>query len=579
VAPPALDPAIDVGHRKFVEQLLAVTRLLAAAVILIVMRAGSGPFHPPEAELLTAAYVVYASAVLLAVGLRPPATMSGTTALHVVDFAWAAAITGMSGGTSSNAFPLYGFVLVAAAYRWGLARTLVDGAVVVGVTSALAVVAASGHARWPFELDLFVLRVSYIAVLAVLFGLLSERQHLLSFQSIALGQVMTRVGQASGLETALRGVLQQFLRLFRARRVLLVSQELDGNSAFLWSAEPRPGAYPIVSHDELSAADRDAFFFPVPPLARTWEYRRTRNGCPASARFALDVDGGVIAPPLSISEKLTNDWTWTSLTVTVTDVPGCWTGRLFLLDAVRPPRLERRLRFLQSLLQQVTPALANLYLLRRLRSRAQARERAFLARELHDGVIQSLAALEMQLGLVSLRAKVNPALSDELTSARDRLHEETLNVRELMQRLRPIDADARRLPSELRDLIDRFSRMSGIQAELDWAAGTFDLTPRQCRELYRIVQEALANVRRHSGASRVLVRVRADASSWELIVEDNGRGFGFTGGLTHEELSARKEGPRVIRERVESLGGSLALTSSPVSARLEIVFPRPHLYV
>jgi signal transduction histidine kinase len=102
------------------------------------------------------------------------------------------------------------------------------------------------------------------------------------------------------------------------------------------------------------------------------------------------------------------------------------------------------------------------------------------------------------------------------------------------------------------------------------------MTPRHCREVLRIVQEALVNVRRHSGATTVVVRVAADAWGWELVVHDNGHGFGFTGRMTHEDLIARDAGPRVIRERVRALDGFVAIDSSPTGARLEIAFPRVH---
>jgi signal transduction histidine kinase len=225
--------------------------------------------------------------------------------------------------------------------------------------------------------------------------------------------------------------------------------------------------------------------------------------------------------------------------------------------------------------RQLSPALATHYLQRHLRSRAEARERERLARELHDGVTQSLAALEVQFELVRQHAEaVDTKLSSELAQARALLHEEVLGMRDLMQRIRPIDTDPRRLPQELRGLVERFTMTSGIQGRLDWAAGTLDITPRQAQELFRIVQEALVNVRRHSGASRAVVWVGSDASGWELVIEDDGRGFGFTGQLSHEELVASGKGPRVIRERVEALGGTLDLVSSAAGARLEMLFPR-----
>ena len=146
-------------------------------------------------------------------------------------------MTAISGGVSSHSFLLFGFVLVAAAYRWGLRRTLVDAAIIAAVASIESALALAGLTPWQFEFDWFVLWVSYSLVLAVLFGVLSERMHVLSFQAAALGQVMTQVGQATGLPTAIRSTLREVLRLFEADRALLIGEERESNRCFLWRAQ------------------------------------------------------------------------------------------------------------------------------------------------------------------------------------------------------------------------------------------------------------------------------------------------------------------------------------------------------
>jgi signal transduction histidine kinase len=263
------------------------------------------------------------------------------------------------------------------------------------------------------------------------------------------------------------------------------------------------------------------------------------------------------------------------LIAAVVDTKKVLDARLFLVDPAYPRRPEARLALLQDLVRQVTPAFLNLYLLRRLRSRASLRERERLSCELHDGLIQTLTALEMRLEVLRADAEAtSKALAAEVASARDVLHEEALKSRELFERLRPVGGDAERLSLGIADMVQRFSHASGIDARLFWTRDTLDLSPRQCRAVFRIVQEALVNVRRHSGASQVVVRLAADAYDWALVIEDNGRGLGFTGRLTHEEIEATEAGPRVIRRRVASLGATLGIESSPSGLRLEIAWPR-----
>jgi two-component system sensor histidine kinase DegS len=89
------------------------------------------------------------------------------------------------------------------------------------------------------------------------------------------------------------------------------------------------------------------------------------------------------------------------------------------------------------------------------------------------------------------------------------------------------------------------------------------------------VREALVNVRKHSGARNVLVRFAAKDGYWQLLVDDDGRGFDFSGRLNHAELEAERKGPTIMMERVRSIGGEPAIESSPGrDARLEIRVPQ-----
>jgi signal transduction histidine kinase len=100
------------------------------------------------------------------------------------------------------------------------------------------------------------------------------------------------------------------------------------------------------------------------------------------------------------------------------------------------------------------------------------------------------------------------------------------------------------------------------------------LAPRVCTEVARILQEALANVRKHSGAHKVLVNFARENGHYKLCVEDDGRGFGFTGRLPGAELEASSNCPLVIKDIVRAIGGELMIESTKGSgARLEILVP------
>ena len=220
------------------------------------------------------------------------------------------------------------------------------------------------------------------------------------------------------------------------------------------------------------------------------------------------------------------------------------------------------------------PAVYNVYRLRHLRSM----ERARIARELHDGVIQTLIGTEMELAVLRRQAATNdsdPArIAEALGRMHGRLRQEILNVRDLIQRIKPIDLDGKQFLDTLGSIVDRFRRETGISARFISDSKEIVLPQHVAREVARIVQEALVNVRKHSHARSVLVRFAGQQGAWKLVIEDDGRGFEFSGRLSQAELNAARRGPLVLKERVRSIGGELAIESVPGhGARLEIAVP------
>jgi len=205
---------------------------------------------------------------------------------------------------------------------------------------------------------------------------------------------------------------------------------------------------------------------------------------------------------------------------------------------------------------------------------ASAAERARVARELHDGVIQSLLGLRAQIEVLRRRESAGAAAAAELARIEALLDDELVNLRTLMFSRTTIDDERHDLSSILFDLIEQFKHASGISAQFMSEPHDGAASPRACHEIWRIVQEALVNVQKHSGAHHVLVRLDRHEDHWLLVIDDDGKGFDFTGRLSQEALDRSQRGPRVIKERVRILGGSLVVDSTPgVGARLEITVP------
>jgi signal transduction histidine kinase len=238
-----------------------------------------------------------------------------------------------------------------------------------------------------------------------------------------------------------------------------------------------------------------------------------------------------------------------------------------------PP--EESLRFAQRLVRELGGVVQSRFLLWRLRSRIGAMERARVARELHDGTIQSLVGAEMEVDVLRRRAdQAGLAFAGDLARVQGLLRSEVLELRDTMQRLQPIEIAPEQLVGFLDATVARFGRDTGIRAIFDCAVEDVDLAPRVCREIGRIAQEALQNVRKHSRAQSVVVRFGRAPSGWRLVVDDDGQGFPFDGTLSHAALDAGRKGPYVIKERVRALGGELTLvTARGGGARLDILMP------
>jgi signal transduction histidine kinase len=253
-----------------------------------------------------------------------------------------------------------------------------------------------------------------------------------------------------------------------------------------------------------------------------------------------------------------------------------WRGRVFVFEPSWRGDTQEELRFLLDLLRQVGPAVYNVYLLHRLRRRAGAAERARFARELHDGAVQSLIAVEMQVDVLKRQAETTPeVVSGELGRIQGLLREEVLKLRELMQQMKSIDVDSRRFLSVVTDAVERFERETGISARFVTDIEKLEMPDKVCRELLRIVQEALVNIRKHSGARHALVRLSSNPTHWTLTIEDDGKGFSFSGRFSQEELDQMGKGPLIIKERSRLIAAALTVESNPgAGTRLEVKVPK-----
>jgi len=181
----------------------------------------------------------------------------------------------------------------------------------------------------------------------------------------------------------------------------------------------------------------------------------------------------------------------------------------------------------------------------------QERERREISRELHDAIGQALTAVKMDIGL-ALRGEVSGRSRAALDEAKDITETTLQSVRDLSQLLHPSTLDDFGLPETLRTYLKRFSDRTGIRADL-LVSLPDRLPPEVEASLYRIIQEAMNNVARHSGASACSVTISVRGSELRLVIDDNG--CGLKGNRGHGL------GLIAMRERAQAQGGSFVIES------------------
>ena len=206
---------------------------------------------------------------------------------------------------------------------------------------------------------------------------------------------------------------------------------------------------------------------------------------------------------------------------------------------------------------------------------SQETERARIAGELHDSLGQNLLVIKSRVALAQQQSGQPGKLAEQLAEAAAITSEAIREVREISQNLRPFQLDELGLTKTLGAMVRKLGAASPIRfhSELADLRGAF--SPGQEIHLFRIVQECLNNVVKHSQATRCTVTVTRSADGVQVVVEDNGRGFAanerLAPGTTREGF-----GLAGIAERVRTLHGRVEFTSRPGDGtRVTVTVPLP----
>jgi signal transduction histidine kinase len=511
--------------------------------------------------LLQIVYVVYALVIAALVWLRQT---GATLALvsHLADIAAFSVLQFLTLGPSSPFFVYFIFSLFCAAIRWGWGATLWTAALVVVAYLAMTSLALRVGAQ-EFEVNRAIIRTMYLIVSAGLLVYLGRHEQRLRTEIQRLAHWPAASG--ADVQRVVDRLLEHAAEIMAARRAVLIweaGEEPHVNVA-LWP----PGG------KALQRRSPDAVEHLLPP----------------SLEHATFVGAAAITAgtPLTVSTAdmpaVRHSWPLPPLLAPLLGAVGLSSaqfrtdrvsGRVFFAGLGTPG--AEIVPLTDIVAREIGTSLEQLHVTLQLQDIAASEERIRVSRDLHDGVLQSLTGIRLEIRSLATSIASNPEPGRARLIALERaLAIEQRELRLFIESLGP--ARRRGEPAHAGNLRERLEVLKERMA-LEWktpvtlrvTTGISALREPLADAIPLMVHEAVVNAVKHGDPSRVAVAVERSGSHIRIVVTDDGQGFPFTGRYDHAALESLPGAPRSLLERVSAMGGELSIDSGASGSRVEM---------
>jgi signal transduction histidine kinase len=560
---------LDSAQRFYIERQVTLARAILVALALVALLETSHEPTRRSGVIFLSFYLVAALGAVLAEQffndwrLRIPLT---------ADFVALAVFLFLTPSVSAFWFLLL-FSVFALSSR-GRTRTML----VVVCAAAIGIIArVANSVADPFEWHslihwLMIGTATLISGLGMGYLGAREREHLARQQFL---EKVTRLLQFDrGLAESIRQALGEIAIAFNCEQACLAIREEDLERLFVWKV--RPSEREPHSPEMLMLTRSETFLADSLEVSMCWEFRDGKGEGFGWDRRTGETFRDVPAPPASTRDEFAAK----SLMAVTIESGGRPAGRVLLINPNSPNGAHRKfskgdLRWLEQIVRHVGPPLENVFLLRHLRARAVEAERSRISRDLHDGILQTLLSLNIQLGVLRQTLPQTPEnAGSELANLQKIVQQEGEELRRFVTDLRPLRVESADMRELMVGFAERFRNEYAMGVDLFIEDRNLTLPDRICRELFQIYRESLHNVKKHANASHVVVKLGQDEAKVFLVIDDNGRGFSFSGRYSSEELDRLRLGPISIKERTRSVGGTLTVESNPGhGARLTVEIP------
>jgi signal transduction histidine kinase len=523
-------PLISEIYDAPVEVAIALGRLVFSILAMLAVTVGGS--HPPEYASLVhdvlGLYTFYSIAllVLFARGHQP----IKSTTVHLIDLSVTSALLLITEGLAGSFAFFFNFILLAASLRWNWRGVALTAAFPFCLILGSTMIDWFSDGKFDYLTD-SVIRGGYLIGVGGLLAYASahrerERQRLVQ---IAQWPTFSEVSSEELISGSLR----------RAAEIL------DADAAFVvWRDETnalKSRVWQTGGYEFLQKCSQELLLACFGKQAELEKEVRAAES--AANKVDFDSDRSIVVTPLN------------GLRVV---------GRLV---AFIPRRAEPRDAVVAAIVSaQVSVEIERQIHLERAKERAAFEEREHLVRDLHDGLLQNLAALRLNLESVSAKDGGGP-----LKQASDLLRGEQEKLRKLVDTLRSREADNINLEA-LRPAIEEVASNWGCTVKLDLtAAGR--VSRQKFNELSLLIAEAVANAVRHGNATELKIVISPNDGELHIQIDDNGCGFPITSTSSENIEIPSALRPRSLEDRTLASGGTLRVRSSKRGASLDFEFP------
>ncbi|HUE45815.1 MAG TPA: sensor histidine kinase, partial [Aestuariivirgaceae bacterium] len=466
-------------------------------------------------------------------------------------------------GPTSPFFLLFTFSLVSAAFRWHWKGALWTALAILALLVVTAAVSGELVPGMPIRIEQLLIRCAHVMVIGSMLVYFGFHQQRAAEEAARLAAWQPDPDVGADIRSVLNACLAHVANVYDAPRVVLMLRLEDEpwTSVSTWEH----GAF---HQHRLDPVSLEAI---VPHGLAEASFMRRQEG---DMLVADDLGRVSLWRGEQPGSALPDHGFGQVLSVPVRSQHA--NGRLFIADKQDFAREELTLASLVA--AQIGVLLDRIQVIGSAQAAATAEERLRLARDLHDGILQTLAGTALQLETIRRLVDNDPAAVEQrIKDMQSWLVDEQRETRRFIGKLRPagpwVRSGLSAEQSDLPALVRALEQQWGVAIYLPAQAAKLELPANMDFHARNILREAVANAVRHGGATEVRLKADMRDGNVNLVIADNGTGLPEHGRFDERRCAERRIGPRSLRERVVSLGGSLVIDSTPGGVTLSIKLP------